>query len=249
VIKYLKTNILYEDEYFVFINKESGILSIPDRFDQNKIHLKGLLMSFYPEIYVLHRLDQNTSGLMVFAKTAEAHKIGSEIFESRDIVKEYMALTINCPSQLNGSIVEPIIEHKNKKSTYVVSELGKESHTDYEVQESWGDFAYIKLRIQTGRTHQIRVHLAYIGCPLIVDPVYGYYSEYFLSSIKRKKVNIKKGQFEKPLLTRTPLHASRISFVHPLTQKLYNVECPIPKDIKAVKYQLDKRYNSKIERN
>ena len=240
--KYLKSNILFEDEYCVFVNKQPGLLSIPDRFDQNKPHLKGILLSYYKEIYTLHKLDQNTSGIMIFAKTPESHKAHSGLFESREIVKEYLALSINNPSETKASINEPIREHKTKKGTYIISDIGKPSLTDYTVVQAWDGYSLVKLTLNTGRTHQIRVHLAYIGCPLLVDPTYGYYNEYFLSNIKRKKVNLKKGDSEKPLLTRTPLHASYLSFTSPLNGYKYAVNSPLPKDIKAICYQLNKRY-------
>lgn len=242
--KYLKNNILEEDEDFVFINKEPGLLSIQDRFDPNKPHLKAILKEHYGDILTVHRLDQYTSGVVVYAKHAVAHKTASEIFESRNVIKEYTALTINAPSEQSGTIDEPLREHKTKRGTYIVSDLGKEAVTDYEVIKQWEGYSLLKVKIATGRTHQIRVHLAYIGCPLLVDPVYGYYDKYFLSSIKKKKVNLKKGSVETPLLKRTPLHSTLLSFQNPSTKKVYRVEAPIPKDIKAICYQLDKRYKS-----
>ncbi len=244
--KYLKTNTLYEDPNFIFINKTPGLLSISDRFDSKKAHIKGILLTEYEEIFPLHRLDQYTSGVMVFAKNAEAHKKCSELFEARKITKEYAALCLNRPEQDKGIIDTPIAENNTKRGTYTLSDRGKQATTEYEVIGTWPNYSLLKLSIKTGRTHQIRVHLSYKGCPLLVDPVYGYYSEYYLSAIKRKKVNLKKGEKEKPLLTRTPLHATLLSFRNPIDGKILEVRSELPKDIKAVCYQLDKRYGGEV---
>ena len=239
--KYLKTNILSEDDDFVFINKEAGLLSIPDRFDHEKINLKSMLKAAYGEIFTVHRLDLNTSGVMVFAKHAESHAAISALWQNGEVQKKYHALTTNVPSSQAGTIEASIKEHTTKRGTYIVSNLGKESITDFEVIKSWEGYAFLELTLKTGRTHQIRVHLAYIGCPLMVDPTYGYQSEFYLSSIKKKKINLKKGMIEKPLLRRTPLHAFSLSFKES-NGKFYQINCPLPKDIKAIKYQLNKRF-------
>ncbi|MEE9374480.1 MAG: RluA family pseudouridine synthase [Saprospiraceae bacterium] len=241
--KYLKTNILFEDDDFVFINKTPGLLSIPDRFDHDKPNLRSMLKHHYGDIFTVHRLDMDTSGVIVFAKKAEAHALLSAIWQEGMVTKEYIAITVNTPPSTKGIIEGAIREHKTKKGTYVVSNLGKNSITDYTVTQSWEEYALLRLSLLTGRTHQIRVHLAYIGCPLLVDPAYGYQSKFYLSSIKKKKVNIKKGMEEKPLLKRTPLHAAMLKFDLPDNNgKNYQVEADLPKDMKAIKYQLDKRF-------
>jgi RluA family pseudouridine synthase len=245
VNKYLRTHILLEDDDFIFVNKKAGLLSIPDRFDAEKANLKTMLQNEYGEIFTVHRLDLNTSGIIVFAKNAEAHSDISTIWQENKVHKEYIAITANIPPSETGTIEAPIREHKTKKGTYVVSNLGKECRTDYKVLHSWeNSYALLQMALHSGRTHQIRVHLAYIGCPLVVDPTYGYHSEFYLSSIKKKKVNIKKGMEERPLLSRTPLHASFLKFEIPGQDK-YEVRSDYPKDIKAIKYQLDKRYGAK----
>ena len=195
VNKYLKENILYENADYIFINKKAGLLSIPDRFDANKSHLKRILLTEYPEIFQLHKLDQNTSGVMVFAKNGEALRQCSKLFEARKFTEEYMALCINRPPEDKGIIEQPIKENRAKRGSYLISNLGKAAHTEYEILHEWKSHCLLKLSIKTGRKHQIRVHLAYIGCPLLVDPVYGHYTEYYLSSIKKKKVNVKKYNF------------------------------------------------------
>ncbi len=240
--KYLRTNILLEDDQFVFINKEPGLLSIPDRFDSEKVNLKSMLRQQFGDIYTVHRLDLDTSGVIVFAKNAKAHADLSSLWQENKVHKKYVAITSNIPLSVSGTIDAPLREHKTKRGTYTVSDLGKESKTDYEVVQSWNSsYALLELVLHSGRTHQIRVHLAYIGCPLMVDPTYGYQSKFFLSSIKKKKVNLGKGMTERPLLKRTPLHASLLKFKLP-KGKSYEVKSELPKDIKAIKYQLDKRY-------
>ena len=240
--KYLRSNIIHEDEELIFVNKTAGILSIPDRYDQNIPNLKSILSDYCQNIFVMHRLDKDTSGITVFAKTEEAHKSISEQWQNNGVEKTYLAITSNIPSSETGTIEAPIQEHQSKKGTYVVSNLGKPSTTHFEVVSTFGEYALLKLKIDTGRTHQIRVHLSYIGCPLLVDPVYGYQSQFFLSSIKKKKMNLKKGMEERPLLSRTPLHASSLQFKLPLNNQTYSVKSELPKDIRAIQYQLEKRF-------
>jgi len=243
VNKFLKNNILKEDNDYVFINKVSGLLSVPDRFDADIPNLKAMLREHYGEIYVVHRLDRDTSGVIVFAKNEIAHKALSEHWQENKVTKNYIAITANIPPSDLGIIEAPIAEIQSKKGNYAVSNLGKAAVTHYEIKETFGEYALLDIRLETGRTHQIRVHLAYIGCPLVVDPAYGYQDAFYLSSIKKKKINLKKGMVERPLVSRTPLHACHLSFS--LSGKDYSVEAPIPKDIKALRYQLEKRYGVK----
>ncbi len=234
--------VIHEDDTIVIINKKAHVLSIPDRFDPTKPNLSGLLRSRYGEIYVVHRLDMETSGIMVFAKTEEAHAHLSEQFESRSIIKKYLALCQH-PSEPSGTIHTSITEHRTKKNMYIASLKGKEALTDYEVIKSLDRYALVSLRIHTGRTHQIRVHLKHIGAPLITDKKYGLSSEFFLSQIKR--IKFQRDKEESPLISRSALHSSTLTLTHPKTLKLETYEAPLPKDIKAVVYQLEKVINKK----
>lgn len=242
--KFLRNHLLFEDDDLIFVDKPPGLLSVADRFDSEKPHLFRILRGYYPEVYPVHRLDQNTSGVIVFAKSKEIQRSLSELFEAKQVKKEYIALCDNTPPEAQGFIDQPIKENARKKGSYIVSDLGKKALTHYEVVKSWSLHSLLKVSIMTGRTHQIRVHLGYIGCPLMVDPAYGARSEFFLSTIKKKKVNLKKGEDEQPLLHRTPLHAHSISFQIDEDQKAYNIKSELPKDIKAMIYQLDKRFSS-----
>ena len=216
------------------------MLSIPDRFDEGKESVQTWLHKVKGEVFTVHRLDEETSGAMIFAKTPEAHARLSQDFEEKRVEKVYLAITKSA-SQNEGSIEESIAPHPYRKNVYVVDPRGKTSHTDYVVIERLGPFALVEARPLTGRTHQIRVHLQHAGLPLFVDSVYGLSKTFYLSSIKTLK---KRPEQERPLMYRSSLHAHTIHFNHPVSGTKMSCEAPLPKDFKASLYQLRKRYGS-----
>jgi 23S rRNA pseudouridine1911/1915/1917 synthase len=233
--------IIYEDESIVLINKPSGLLTVADRFQIESHHLQSILRKKYGEIFTVHRLDRDTSGLICFAKNAEVHKILSEQFEHRDIEKYYVAL-VEGSVPASGEIDEPLVMSETKPGTMKVHKKGKPSLTTYELVKDYELFSHVDIRIHTGRMHQIRVHFNHIGHPLFIDPVYGKREMFMLSELKGKK--FKMGKFseeEKPLITRLTLHSSKLVFTHPLTNEKMTFEAPLPKDIKALINQADKR--------
>ena len=232
--------ILHEDEAIVVIDKKAHVLSIPDRFDPTLPNLKEVLSRRRDEVFVVHRLDKETSGVIVFAKTAEAHAALSDQWQQGIVEKKYLALTLR-PQEAAGHIDEGITESSHQKGSYIVSEDGKASQTSYQTLESWDRYALLELNLHTGRTHQIRVHMKYIGAPLLVDEKYGLSDAFYLSSIKKMK--IPRGQKENPLLSRSALHAFQIKFNHPLSGDPVTYEAPLHKDMKAVMYQLKKKYD------
>jgi 23S rRNA pseudouridine1911/1915/1917 synthase len=234
--KYL--DILREDDQLVFLNKPPGLLSIPDRYDPAIVNLYALLKARYGHIFTLHRLDKDTSGLMVFAKTAEAHKELSQQFEHRKISKTYWAVVDGTPPE-SGKIDVPVQWAANQHRM-VVRSSGKSAFTEYSRLETFGLYSLLKVQIHTGRTHQIRIHLQSIGHPLAIDPIYGSRNALFLSRIKRGKYYLKKGQEEQPLIDRCTLHARTLSLKHPKSGSKILVEAPIPKDLKALLNQLRK---------
>lgn len=230
--------ILEEDEDLVAINKPSGLLTIPDR-EGKEISLKQILKGKYGDIFTVHRLDKDTSGIVVFAKKDEAHKQLSQLFEARETVKIYNGFVIGSPFEKSGTINEPIAEHPVKKGLMTVYKKGKESITEYEVLENFKLYSWMQFRILTGRTHQIRVHMKHLGHPIVCDELYGDGKPVFISSIKRKKFNLSKTEEEeRPILSRLALHASQLNFE--LNNKTYELEAELPKDLRALVQQLRK---------
>jgi 23S rRNA pseudouridine1911/1915/1917 synthase len=230
--------ILQEDENIVAINKPSGMLTIPDR-EGKEVSLKQLLKTKYGNIFTVHRIDKDTSGVVVFAKTEEAHKELSQLFEARETIKIYKGFVLGSPFEKSGTINEPIAEHPVKKGMMTVFKKGKESITEYEVLESFKLYSWMQFHILTGRTHQIRVHMKHLGHPIVCDDLYGDGKSVFISAIKRKRFNLSKSEEEeRPILSRLALHASRLQFQ--LNGKSYDLEAELPKDLRALLQQLHK---------
>jgi len=231
--------IIYEDENLIALNKPSGLLSIPDR-EGKDISLKKLLIDKYGNIFTVHRLDKDTSGLIVFAKNEATHKHLSQQFEARQTEKIYLGLVLGSLAQKKGSIDAPIAEHPAKKGLMTVHRKGKESLTDYEVLEDFKIFSWLQFQIHTGRTHQIRVHAKHIGHPVVCDDLYGDGKPILLSSLKHKFKLSKNELEERPILNRLGLHASSLQFGIANNETI-KLEAPLPKDLKALLQQLRKR--------
>ena len=234
-----KYQVLWEDEHFLLVDKPSGLLTIPDRYRAELPNLYHLLQVQYPEIYIVHRLDKGTSGVVCFAKTKEAHRLLSQQFEARTPVKQYYALVRGVPYERTGKI-EVGLSPREEGGMRVDAKRGKPSITAYEVVETFGHYALLNATILTGRTHQIRVHCKHLGHPLVVDPLYADTEAFYLSEIKRKRFNLKKMTDERPLLTRVPLHAYSLELLHPISGETITQVCPLPKDFGAVLNQLRK---------
>jgi len=231
--------IISETEDLIVLNKPSGLLSIPDR-EGKDTSLKKLLIEKYGNIFTVHRLDRGTSGLIVFAKNEETHKHLSQQFEERQTEKIYLGLVIGSLSEKKGSIDAPIAEHPAKKGLMNVYRKGKESLTDYEVLEDFKIFSWLQFQIQTGRTHQIRVHAKHIGHPIVCDDLYGDGKPILLSSLKHKFKLSKNELEERPILNRLALHALSLKFEN-ANAEMTKLEAPLPKDLRALLQQLRKR--------
>lgn len=237
-MKKLRPEVIFENDSFIAINKPAGLLSIPDRV-QSEPSLKDMLLEKYGSIFTVHRLDKDTSGIILFAKTEAAHKYFSRLFDERKIEKYYQGLVIGCPAQKKGTLDAPISEHPTQKGLMVVHRKGKPSVTDYEVLEDLKQFSLIQFQLHTGRTHQIRVHCRNMGHPLACDELYGDGKPILLSSLKKKFKLSRHDEEERPMLNRLALHSYRLKFTD-TDGKLIDLEAELPKDIRALIQQLKK---------
>ncbi|MBL7759961.1 MAG: RluA family pseudouridine synthase [Sediminibacterium sp.] len=230
-------DIIFENSDFVAVNKPSGLLSIPDRAG-SEISLKDILKERYGNIFTVHRLDRDTSGIILFAKNEDAHKELSRLFESREMEKFYVGLVNGQMINESGSIDAAIMEHPGKTTKMITHVKGKPSLTDYQVLESFRLYTWVQFQIHTGRTHQIRVHMQHIGHSIVCDNIYGDPKPILLSSIKRNFKLAKAADEEKPILSRLALHSFKLNFS--MNGESYELEAPVPKDLKALLQQLRK---------
>lgn len=231
-------DIVYEDEYLLALNKPTGIICHPARGDQTGTLVNGLVHyanqlshgedPFRPGI--VHRLDKNTTGVMLVAKTDEAHWRLSLQFERRTVQKTYIALVHGSPHLDGDTIDAPIGVHPIVREKFAVMirenkiDVAKSAVTHYEVLERYRDYALVKLLPKTGRTHQLRVHMSHIGHPLVGDTMYGgrVVSEFDLTGA---------GTVE-PIFVHQALHAWKIAFAHPILEKPMEIEAPFPPPFK-----------------
>ena len=230
--------IIYEDEDIVALNKPSGLLSIPDR-EGKEPSLKNLLQERYEQIFTIHRLDRETSGLILFAKNEAAHRHLSLQFEERKTEKIYLGLVLGQPVPASGTMDQPIAENMVNRGTMIIHRRGKPAVTDYETLETYGKYSWMQFRIHTGRTHQIRVHMKNLGHPIVCDVLYGDGNPLLLSSIKTRFKLSKQEIEERPLLNRLALHAHRLGF-ETAAGKYMELDAPLQKDLRATLQQLSK---------
>jgi 23S rRNA pseudouridine1911/1915/1917 synthase len=231
--------IIYEDDDLIAVNKPAGMFSVPDRM-QSEVSLKDILQERYGKIFVVHRLDKETSGVIVFAKNEDSHKFLSQQFENRETKKIYTGLVLGKLANEEAVIDKPVIEHPVKKGTMITATKGKESITSYRVMEVFKFFSLLEFQLHTGRTHQIRVHMKYIGHPLVCDPVYGDGKPVLLSSIKKNFKLSRLEEEEKPILSRLALHAALLT-VENINHETITLEADLPKDLRALLQQLRKQ--------
>jgi 23S rRNA pseudouridine1911/1915/1917 synthase len=234
----LSEAIIFEDDNFVAINKAAGLLSIPDRM-QSETSLKDMLLAKYGTIFTVHRLDKDTSGIILFAKNETTHKYLSLAFEDRRVEKYYQGIVHGLPAEKKGTIDAPISEHLLQKGLMVIHRNGKPSVTDYEVIEAYKSFSLLQFQLHTGRTHQIRVHCKNIGHPLACDELYGDGKPVLLSSLKKKYKLGKHDEEERPMLNRLALHSYCLKFTDAEGND-FNLTAELPKDMRALLQQLKK---------
>ncbi|MEW6027549.1 MAG: RluA family pseudouridine synthase [Planctomycetota bacterium] len=245
--------ILYEDEEIIAINKPPGMVVHPAGGNWEHTLANALLhhcgslpippipagikpkdgdMSIYRP-GIVHRLDKDTSGLILAAKTLQSHMVLSHQFEKRQTQKEYIALVEKEVKSDSDLIDKPIGRHASDYKKMAISAKGgkgREAVSVYHVIERYHNFSLVRVAPKTGRTHQIRVHLASIGHPVVCDKTYGLREELFLSDIR---LGIDEAD-NKSILNRQALHAAKLTFYHPATKKEMTLEAPLAEDIQKV---------------
>lgn len=187
----------------------------------------------------MHRIDRDTSGLLLFAKNQEAHKYFNQLFEQRAVEKKYIGLLIGSLSKDEDILQQPIEQHPSIPGKMRVGRNGKPSVTHYQVVERFRGYSLASFTIETGRTHQIRVHMQDIGYALVCDPLYGSSQPILLSALKKKFKLSKAEEVERPLLNRLALHAYSIELKN-LDGKIVKLTAPLSKDFEVTLLQLRK---------
>ncbi|MCX7796216.1 MAG: RluA family pseudouridine synthase [bacterium] len=212
----ISVNIVYEDESIIVVDKPAGLVVHPAPSVKTPTLVNALIgktnLALVNSVRpgVVHRLDKDTSGLMVLAKTFQSYNNLVKQIQDGKVIKEYIAVVHG--KLKSGTIRAPIGRSPSDRTKMKVLPAGRMAVTHYEVIEIIGEYSILRVRIETGRTHQIRVHLAYIGHPIVGDTIYG---------IEEKE----------KLIYRQALHSSRLSFLHPITQERLEFSSPLPKDI------------------
>jgi 23S rRNA pseudouridine1911/1915/1917 synthase len=242
--------ILFEDEHLIAIAKPAHLATIPGRGEDESVldvlsRQVGLPCAGTadPRLRIVHRLDKETSGVLLLAKDLPSQRDISGQFQHQQIQKEYLALVIGRPQGTEGEIDAPLAPHPSSRDRMAVSKHGRPAVTLWKVERLMRRFTLLRCYPKTGRTHQIRVHLQSIGLPLAVDPLYnpqppGSRIGIFLSDHKRD-YRPTVGREERPLIGRLTLHAEKLRFGHPDGRQI-TLECPIPKDFRAAILQLGK---------
>ncbi|MBN3490482.1 RluA family pseudouridine synthase [Acholeplasma equirhinis] len=216
----LNLDIVYEDEDLLVVNKPKGLVVHPAKSHKDTTLVHGLLYQmdslsningvFRPGI--IHRIDKDTSGLLMVAKTNRAHQVLAKDLANHDIKRSYIALVHGTFEESNGTINAPIGRHPKLRIKNAVIKDGKHAVTHFKVLETFKHMSLLQCDLETGRTHQIRVHLSFINHPIVGDPLYGLKSD-----------PLKDGQM---------LHAYKLEFVHPITKKAMTFEVPLPESFR-----------------
>ena len=234
---------IYSDDDIIVLNKRSGILIAADRYNPDAPRLDLLAQEEFGKLYAVHRIDKDTSGIIIYARNLQAQRNLSMQFENRQVNKTYHALVYGHPlwEDLHVDLkLKP--DGDNRHRTVVDKKFGKPSITDFHNFGSCGPYSWIEAKPKTGRTHQIRVHLAANGLSIVCDPLYsGNQKPLRLSEIK-KKWNGDEDE-ERPLLSRLALHAYKIEIFHPKSGEKMIFTAPYPKDMEASRKQIAKIFD------
>lgn len=228
----LPLDIIYEDEDLLVVNKAAGMVVHPSPGHVDDT-LVNAVLAHYPDLQhgeglrpgIVHRLDRDTSGLIIVAKNVHTQAALIEQMRRHEIVKRYLALVEGVVSSDNGSIDAPIgRDPRHRQQMAVMATGSREARTYFRVLERFQHHTLLLLQLETGRTHQIRVHLKAIGHPVVGDPVYG-------------SGNTRTNPSDAPSLKRQFLHAFQLTFTHPTTGEVLELEAPLPEDLKSVLFQ------------
>jgi RluA family pseudouridine synthase len=213
-------SIIHQDKQIIVVNKPAGLSVLPEGWDKDAPYLQKTLEEKFGRIWVVHRLDKVTSGVIVFARTAEAHRHLNGQFERREIEKRYHAIVEGVPEWDEYTAKHSLHPNVGRKHRTVVDRhRGKRSVTAFKLIKSWQARAWLEAQPKTGRTHQIRVHLSALGYPILADTLYGAENCAWI--------------------TRPALHAHRITFIHPSTNKEQTFLAPYPQDFADLLAKLD----------
>ncbi|MCA6070020.1 MAG: RluA family pseudouridine synthase [Endomicrobium sp.] len=229
--------IIYQDENIVVVNKPSGVTIIPDQHTcENKTLVEILKKQLNQKIWIVHRIDRDATGVLIFAKTLQAHRDISMQFENSKVHKKYIVLVSGAVEDDEGSISKPILISSRDVSIDIT---GKESITNFKVLERFKSYTLVQALPLTSRRHQIRIHFWSLGHPLAIDSEYGISEPVLLSSLKRN-YKTKVGENEKPLISRLTLHAATLTLTLPGTNEEKTFESSLPKDFEVTLKQLRK---------
>jgi 23S rRNA pseudouridine1911/1915/1917 synthase len=224
-------DIVYQDEHIIVINKSAGLVVHPAAGHPSGTLVNALLHHFpevdkIPRAGIVHRLDKDTSGLMVVARSLIAHTSLVSQLQDRSMGREYLAVVSGAMIS-GGKVDEPIARHPQNRLKMSVFPMGKPAVTHYRIEERFNDYTLVRCKLETGRTHQIRVHMAHIHFPLVGDPLYG------------GRLKLPSGADERLLqmlrgFNRQALHATRLQLRHPKTTEDMHWEAPVPDDMEAL---------------
>ncbi len=222
-------NIVYEDEVLLVINKPAGLVTHPAPGNPDHTLINAVLHHCplnqqLPRGGIVHRLDKDTTGLLLIAKTAESLRYFIELLKTREISREYRAL-VKGEMISGGSVDAPIGRHPKDRKRQAVVALGKPALTHYRIITRFRGYTLLQLHLATGRTHQIRVHMSHLGYPIVGDPVYSGR----LHCPPQTAIDVKHALQH---FKRQALHAYRLSFIHPQTLKSQSFSAPLPDDFK-----------------
>jgi 23S rRNA pseudouridine1911/1915/1917 synthase len=235
--------IVYEDEHLLVVNKPAGMVTHPAYGNTTGTLVNAILHHCGPltpggdptRPGIVHRLDKDTSGLLVVARSDAAHAGLARQFADRTITREYHALVWGLFTASTGVIDADLGRSTSDRKKIAVVEGGKHAVTDYEVMEAFPYLTFLRLRLRTGRTHQIRVHLAHVHHPVFGDPTYGGRRIAWGPASPRRKAEVDRWL---KILARQALHAATLGFVHPVTGARHRFAAPLPEDMRAVLEEL-----------
>jgi len=221
-------DIIFEDESLLVVNKPAGLVVHPAVGNWSGTLLNALLnhdasLETLPRAGIVHRIDKETSGLLMIAKTLQAHNSLTQQLQDRDINREYLAITRGRMTA-GGTVDEPIARHPTDRKRYAVKESGKVAVTHYRVVQRFSHYTLVRVKLETGRTHQIRVHMAHIRYPLLGDPVYGGRFQMPPNCSERLEKELRS-------FKRQALHAAKLGLHHPVTDEYLEWEQPLPDDM------------------